>query len=197
MKSKISKSIWFFSLIWILGISFGVASLYQFEFTPGTKANLLNHWPKETSLTKSSQQYQLVMFLHPQCPCSRASMNELALLMEKTGERLHASILFIKPELFDEAWAKSDLWYRSEAIPNVIPVVDHEGREASYFGATTSGHVFLYDLDGNLIFNGGITASRGHEGENIGCETILSYVLNGTSECQSTPYFGCPLFSQK
>ena len=124
-------------------------------------------------------------------------MNELALLMGKTGDSLQTSILFTKPASLNVEWVKSDLWYRSEAIPNVIPVVDHEGREASYFGATTSGHAFLYDTDGNLIFNGGITASRGHEGENMGSETILSYVLNGTSECQSTPYFGCPLFSQK
>jgi hypothetical protein len=79
-------------------------------------------------------------------------------------------------------------------------MADLEGRESRRFGAATSGQTLLYAADGRLLFNGGITESRGHSGDNAGRSAILSLVLGLTSaptgQPLSTPVYGCPLFDE-
>ena len=64
----------------------------------------------------------------------------------------------------------------------------------------TSGQTALYDPAGNLLFQGGITETRGHAGDNTGCEAIESLVLhqNMTTTPSTGPgetaVFGCSLF---
>ena len=61
------------------------------------------------------------------------------------------------------------------------------------FGALASGQTMFYDADGTLQFSGGITASRGHSGDNAGRSTITALLFNGKSAVRSTPVFGCYL----
>ncbi len=183
------------TFIWIIGVSYGLFILYDYEYTAGSLAPVSKSWPLESNIQRFHEQYQLVMFVHPHCPCTRASIHELEVIMNETPGKLKASLLFIKPSLFDEEWTKTDIWYTAKTIPNVIPIVDNDGVEASYFGATTSGQALLYDPDGKLLFIGGVTGSRGHVGSNLGRNTVLSFVNDGASDTYSTPFFGCPLFS--
>jgi hypothetical protein len=57
----------------------------------------------------------------------------------------------------------------------------------------TSGQAFLYDAWGHLLFSGGITAARGHIGDNMGRRSVASLVSGKPSALTSTPVFGCPL----
>ena len=50
------------------------------------------------------------MLTHPHCPCSRASIGELARLMAQAQGRVTAYVLFIKPAGSPEDWENSDLW---------------------------------------------------------------------------------------
>jgi len=70
---------------------------------------------------------------------------------------------------------------------------DDDGVEAARFGAATSGQVILYDRDGRLLFSGGITASRGHAGDNDGRDAIVSLLGGGRGTRHSSPVFGCSL----
>jgi hypothetical protein len=80
------------------------------------------------------------------------------------------------------------------AIPGIRIKDDPDSREALKFGAVTSGEVLLYDERGQLLFKGGITASRGHIGDNMG-QRILMEILQGTrSAARTTPVFGCALY---
>ena len=45
--------------------------------------------------------------------------------------------------------------------------------------AITSGQTLLYDTKGHLVFSGGITGGRGHEGDNTGRESIEKYLQTG------------------
>jgi hypothetical protein len=72
-------------------------------------------------------------------------------------------------------------------------VVDPEGLEAGRFGAETSGHTLLYGTDGRLLFSGGLTASRGHAGENVGESAIIALVNHQTPLRSQTLVFGCAL----
>ena len=56
----------------------------------------------------------------------------------------------------------------------------------------TSGHALLFDRDGHLLFSGGITPARGHEGDNFGASAIAAR-LAGRPAPAETPVFGCPI----
>jgi len=65
--------------------------------------------------------------------------------------------------------------------------------EAGRFGIATSGTVALYDRGGKLLFHGGITPARGHEGDSFGRERIVSLLTSGRSDRADAPVFGCAL----
>jgi hypothetical protein len=54
--------------------------------------------------------------------------------------------------------------------------------------------VVLYNAAGALLFSGGITAARGHEGDNAGREMVLAH-LAANDAGRRAPVFGCPLFA--
>ena len=64
------------------------------------------------------------------------------------------------------------------------------------FHAETSGQTALYDATGNLLFSGGITSARGHEGDNDGRAAVVSLLTSDGAEERETPVFGCPLFGR-
>jgi hypothetical protein len=67
------------------------------------------------------------------------------------------------------------------------------GETARAFGAKTSGFTALYAPDGRLLFHGGITASRGHEGDSAGAAAIVDFVVLGTASVRNTAVYGCGL----
>lgn len=134
------------------------------------------------------------MLVHPKCACSRASLNELAVLMARLAGRVDAHVLMTRPEGAEAGWEETSLWKQASRIPGVTVSVDEAGREAARLGAWTSGDTLLYDSAGTLIFHGGITASRGHEGGNVGRTAIQNLVESGEADRGSTPVFGCPIF---
>ena len=69
---------------------------------------------------------------------------------------------------------------------------DEGGVEAKRFGARTSGHVLVYSAAGELTFQGGITAGRGHEGANAGQQGALDGA-RGRSCCEKSEVYGCQL----
>jgi len=50
----------------------------------------------------------------------------------------------------------------------------------------------LYDISGRLVFDGGITSARGHQGDNAG-RSAISALLTGQHDVvvRATPVFGC------
>src|SRR5207244_3426685 len=128
----------------------------------------------------------------PQCPCSRATIGELALIMAR-HPKVDAYVLFYAPESEANGWVRTDLWRDAARIPGVRIVEDRAGVEIRRFGASTSGQALLYDSRGKLLFNGGITSSRGHSGPNDGRESIVSWIEGDTAPRSRTPVFGCSL----
>lgn len=113
--------------------------------------------------------------------------------MAQCQGRVSAHVWFLKPAEMAESWVKTDLWRTAEAIPGVIAHMDKDGNEARCFSARTSGQTLLYDSAGALLFQGGITLSRGHAGDNPGRTAITAMLMHGLSGPARTPVFGCAL----
>ncbi len=190
-----------FLTIWAVAVCAGMGILTKHEKRPGDAATSPTEWPELSRILRATKNPNLVMFAHPHCPCTRASIGELAMIMSRSQSRLAAHVLFLKPAEFETDWAQSDLWTSAAAIPGVTVAIDENGAEARRFGATTSGHAVLYDTDGRLLFSGGITGSRGHSGDNQGRSIVVALVNDGAARRPSERYpaecsvYGCPLFS--
>jgi hypothetical protein len=180
--------------VWLCSISTGLWILWGYENTAGMSAEPPVMWPADSRVQRVPERATLVMLAHPHCPCTRASIGELASLMAHAQGRVTGYVFFLKPAGFSEDWEKTDLWQSAASIPGVSAVIDDGGTEARRFGAATSGQTILYDARGRLLFSGGITGSRGHAGDNAGRSAIVSLINDHAAEDSETKVFGCPLF---
>jgi hypothetical protein len=178
---------------WMTALAFGARVLFKYETTPGTVGSVASNWPSPSLVPRQTDKPTLLMFAHPHCPCTRASIGELAQIMAHALGKVNAYVLFVRPLNADSGWDDTDLRSSAAAIPGVIVVTDENGKEAARFGAETSGHTVVFGSDGALLFSGGITASRGHAGSNAGENAILAVLNERAAEHARTPVFGCSL----
>ncbi len=179
--------------LWLAASATGMAVLLQYGATPGTPGEPPVRWPETSTLEPDAGRQTLLVFAHPHCPCTRATIEELDRLLASVATRPHVQVLFAKPDGMGPDWDHTDLWQRAAAIPGVSVSRDDGGREAERFGAATSGQVLLYDVAGRLRFAGGITRSRGEIGDNDG-RSMLGELLESRDAIEhTTPVFGCAL----
>ena len=138
----------------------------------------------------------LIMLVHPQCPCSRASLTELNRLAALRPNKANLCVLFLRPAGCPEAFADTDLRRQAQAIPGALVATDDKGDAARRFGAATSGETVLYAADGRLLFHGGLTGSRGHEGDNPGLSAVTAW-LRGEAAPAAAPVYGCPMTADR
>jgi len=193
-RKRVSAILFLSAISWLSLVSIGLWFLWGYENTPGVIAESPKQWPAESRIQLSSDHATLVMLAHPHCPCTRASIGELASIMAHSQGRLNAYVLFVSPEGFSDDWEVTDLWQSASRIDGVKIIPDADGREAHIFHAATSGQTVLYNPKGDLLFSGGITGSRGHFGDNAGQNSIVAIVNSEIPNQTETAVFGCPLF---
>ena len=181
-------------MAWFLLVTAGFAGLWKYKSTPGAPgAATPAQWPSQATVARSAQRATLLVFAHPRCACTRATVTELARLLSRLHERVDATVLFWTPHDAPADWDRTDLWTSASRIPGVTVLRDLDGREASRFAVATSGGAVLYDASGRLLFKGGITSARGHEGDSFGQERIAALLTTGTADRADAPVFGCAL----
>ena len=189
-------------LLWAtLGLS-GIGLLQRYASAAGDSGSPVATWPAAaTKLPRDGA--TLVMFVHPKCVCSRASVAELSRLVTRSSYQLHPIVVFTRPDGMTGDLTDSILYRQATKIRGATVVMDDSGTEARIFGAETSGHVFLFDAAGTRVFSGGITGARGHEGDNVGADAVLtSFTQQGSAQRSqiasrpTSPIFGCGLFSR-
>lgn len=184
-----------FILFWLSVVSAGMALVWSYNHRPGQSAVAPKQWPSDSSI-KRKQGYTLLLLAHPKCPCTRATMEELAKLLTNTGGGVETFILFVRPKGVPNDWTQTDLWQKAGTMPGVIVLDDNEGTEATRFGAHVSGQALLYNPRGELVFQGGLTESRGQVGDNTGRQAVEDLINQGRSDRAQTDVFGCPLFNE-
>jgi hypothetical protein len=183
----------FLGATWLAALAFGGRTLFKYETSPGPVGVTASTWPSASTVPRQEGRPTLLMFAHPHCPCTRASMGELAQIMAHAMGTVNAYVLFVKPPNAGVDWDDTDLRSSAAAIPDVTVLTDENGVEAARFGAETSGHTLVFARNGALVFNGGITASRGHAGENAGESAVLAALNQQVVDRTRTPVYGCSL----
>lgn len=178
--------------LWAAAVGFGMHTLLAYALAPGPVTAAAAHWPASSRLPRSRTLPTIVVFAHPRCPCSRATVSELARLLTNRHGRVAAVVAVLRPDGVPRDWERTALWDAAAAIPGATVVADEGGHEAAAFGAAVSGQAMLYGTDGALQFAGGLTVARGHAGDNPGRSAVEAW-LAGRSAASHTPAFGCLL----
>ncbi len=182
-------------LAWTGLVIAGFGSLLSYEATPGSSDKLaIVAWPSSSALNKANGEPTIVVFAHPDCPCTRASLDGLADLMarkNKYSARLIVDI--VEPRGLKVDLQKSSIAQSARRIKGAEIVVDPDGAEARRFGAETSGHTVVFSGKGQFLFSGGLTTFRGHYGPSAGLDAVSDILDTGQSTILSAPVYGCSL----
>lgn len=185
--------------LWLVMSACGFALLYAYAFTPGpvdAGGMSIHEWPESTSIPRAPGRWSLLMFLHPRCSCSRASLSELTRLVTTAGDALDVSVLLMSAEGMNSV-ADCQFLHTVRQFKSIRILTDPDGREADRFGARTSGYVVLFDPGGHRAFAGGITIARGHAGDSPGRAAILQAIASELPAFPvAVPVFGCRLKSE-
>jgi len=185
-----------FVFVWMLGLAAGFGGLMAYQTRAGVAAVSPTEWPSGTDLPFDARRFNLVLFAHPKCPCTRATLDELEVVLNRRREKIRATLCVFDPAGVPPDWAETSLVRMARGMPGVNVVVDRNGSMAAKFGAMTSGQVVMFDREGRRVFSGGITGSRGEAGENLGRNFLLA--LAGGEICGAAPtaVYGCALHEE-
>lgn len=150
-------------------------------------------WPGDSAIARREGLPTLVMFAHPRCPCTRASLDELRHVLSGRAGRVDAQLWVVIPPGAPAAWSDGSTLTSAADIPGLSIHFDRGGVEAARFDAGTSGQVVLYDPSGRLRYHGGVTGARGHEGDNRGRERVIAQLDRARPEPLAAPVYGCEL----
>ena len=181
--------------LWTATVSYGVASLLVYDTRPGLAATApAFHSQGEGQESFVGGKPFMQVFLHPHCPCSLATVQQLETLLAN-GPEIECRVYVVIPPEAGPGWENTSLLQRVQSIPGVRVKFDFGGVEAKRFGVATSGQVLLYERDRSLTFSGGITVSRGHSGESLGARAILALLAGRSTVAAVAPVYGCPLLN--
>jgi hypothetical protein len=180
-------------VLWGLAVLAGFGVIHAYESTPGSAAVRRSRWPQASRVCPDPERANLVLLAHPRCPCTRASLDELARIAERCRDAVAVHVVLYRPGGEPPRWGATSLQRRAAAIAGSRLLDDPDGREAARFGAATSGQTFLYDRAGRLVFAGGITAARGQTGNNQGSDAVIALLSGAQAPRADTPVFGCPI----
>jgi hypothetical protein len=183
--------------VWFVSVAAGMGALGLYATTPGLQGEARSEWPADSGIARNLRRSTLLVFLHPHCPCSRATLAEVSRLLGAPSGDLDVHVVFVQPPGAAAGWVKGPLWSDAEALEGVQIHADVDGVEATRFGVKTSGHVLLFDEHGQVRLSGGITPARGHEGDNPGRQAIVGREEIASTPPVTCPVFGCPLSNEE
>ena len=182
--------------MWLLAVGVPIVQLWRFKTQPGAEADAPPRWPVASCIERDPALATVLLFAHPLCPCTAASLGELRRLVDSVdGVLVH--VLFKVPADADDSWRNGGNWVSAQSIHGVRTHEDLDGVEATRFAALTSGHVVAYSSDGTLVFQGGLTTARGHAGPSPCSTRLIESLKTPGVAVTPMPVFGCPLRDPK
>ncbi|WP_439631771.1 RedB protein [Gemmata sp.] len=168
---------------WAALVAAGFAAWDRYDRTPGAAGTAPPH----------GRGPGVTAYLHPHCPCSRATVSELAALADGAGSGA-VTVVFVLPPGTEPGWERGPALDAAGRLGLAVRC-DAGGAEALADGAATSGHVVARDAAGRVAFAGGVTPARGRAGACPGRSAVAAVLAGGEPPVPDAPVFGCPLFS--
>lgn len=172
--------------------------LTDYSNRPGLKGNIaadfkLEWVDAEWSLEQDfdDKKRSLIFFYHPHCPCTRATVRCLERLFTRFVDQPNFVAVAYCPGTKDDSWIESSLTAILRNVGQSQIVIDRDGRYCECFGVHTSGHAVVYDDAGKLIFSGGVTPGRGHEGHSQAASDLVDKINGLPGEVSHWPVYGC------
>ena len=186
--------------VWGAVTAGGFAALLVYSQTPGADARppaLAVASPRSSLLMAGcgKGQFQLVVAVHPRCPCTQATLAELEKLLQRYPDALRATALVYQPKGAAHEWQQAANYRWAQQLPNTQVLADVDAQLARHVGLLVSGAVVLYGADGQPRYYGGITAARGHVGDNLGSQAIASWIEGVSADTTYAPVYGCAIAS--
>ena len=69
----------------------------------------------------------LILFVHPRCPCTRASLSELERVLSSCQGSRRAYVVAYRPASAEAGWEHTDLWRTASKLPGVRLLSDADG----------------------------------------------------------------------
>src|ERR1700719_4042579 len=76
-----------FTAVWLVAAVAGISVISRFDNAPGAGANAPARWPVDSVLARAPGRPTLVLLAHPQCSCTRASLDELGEALARAGTK--------------------------------------------------------------------------------------------------------------
>src|SRR5437762_10557422 len=105
---------------WGVCAGFGLAKMLTYELTPAPAAAVAPMWPLAATISRDASHPTLVLFLHPRCPCSRATLSELERLIAACDGQFALRMVFVRPPEAGEDWTQTDLYHTAQRIPHAV-----------------------------------------------------------------------------
>ncbi len=185
-------------LVWALLCVSGFSILAVYAHTPGPQLTLEDSGDREAAYPEEGARVN--MFIHPNCACSKASLVELKEVNRLTKGQIDDLRFYVMVSGTESSgdWREEALFRQLQRWGNRSTVyLDRDGVAARRHGALTSGHVVAYNANGEQIFAGGITGSRGHRGDNPGRRQLVKALTGAPLLTAPSPVFGCELQSSE
>ncbi len=187
---------WLLLGLWAFATTAGLVAVWRYADRPTDPGEPAQGWPAGSDIPRGEGSATVLMFVHPECACSRASLAELERVLARAPEGATATVVFMSsPSSLRPPGEESGLQQRARQVRGVNLLVDADGRESLRFGVNSSGHVLGYDREGRLRFTGGLTPGRGHEGATRARDHLLALYRGERTGGggDALPVYGCGL----
>lgn len=185
-------------VLWLIGTGCGFVWLMDHDFEYGRPSTgKVIDWTalkEATSDPFCTDDTIMVMAIHPRCPCTRASLNELELQL--TRAQVPVRLYFLTYCDSSGEYKHTTITEKANTMPHSLLLSDPEGQMAKSFGLHQSGALLIGNSRGETQFVGGITTSRSCAGDNPGARAVHSILRGRAPESLRSPVFGCLIASK-
>lgn len=197
MSARFSTPLLFGVAFTWIGISlFGWCTLFRHTFRPSITAEIAARSLCAQGLAQPSEAFQIVIFAHPFCPCTQATLDKLDESLTRFPAKTSIRVIFVIEGLERSSVEESSSIAFARRLPKVEVQFDDTGEAVLHWGARVSGEVFAFNRSGHCVFHGGLTSGRGHKGDSLGQKELERRAAGGCDEQYAGPVFGCALPSR-
>src|SRR4029077_8916448 len=81
-----------FGLVWLAIVGLGQRAMLNYDYIAAPSSASPAKWPANSKIPRAAGFPTIVLMAHPRCPCTRATIEELALLMTRVHGQASAAV---------------------------------------------------------------------------------------------------------